>query len=532
MPDDRFPICTPVPPPMVGRNQLMAGLVRELTKETPSHRSIVGARYAGKSVVLAELARRMAAKNAPYRTVIEWDLGHNTPRTDEAFLQALSRQIGQGLTAAGEADYGDHLRGVDADFYAEIAGVLDMLAAEDKCILMLWDGFDKPLTAGTLTRNLWDNLRELCLKSSLRLVTATRRNLSDLIRDEKSVTSDFWNIFGNVVRVGPFSEADIDAVIATLPVHTFAAGARTELLNWSGGNPPLLLSLLDALIHEHASGQLRNDHVNQAANKLSDQVAQIVAATWSDCPTSAQDLRERMTGAEVELAETASADRDALVEKGFALVAGQRLLPTCRLLDRHLQGAGPDSGSLSRLFGTWDDYHANIPDVLKRRLSHISRHDQRLYRYVETAVGLLYQDPEVALNNLTSIEERALDVVWTRECDSGKKIPVQTVGYWTEPARNGHRLVSDMMRVGDFEIPSDRWKQLGVLQLLTGSYSGFDSRARCTTKDTYVLLNAIHSLRNRSQHADGQEIHVGVAAAALMLCVELLACLSREGQGQ
>ena len=66
------------------------------------------------------------------------------------------------------------------------------------------------------------------------------------------------------------------------------------------------------------------------------------------------------------------------------------------------------------------------------------------------------------------------------------------------------------------------------MQLLTGSTKDFESKAKAVSKDSYVLLNAIHCFRNRNQHGEGQEIHLGVAVAAIMTCLELLACLERE----
>ena len=85
-----------------------------------------------------------------------------------------------------------------------------------------------------------------------------------------------------------------------------------------------------------------------------------------------------------------------------------------------------------------------------------------------------------------------------------------------------------MMDRDNWSIPGDPGLQLRTLQYLTGSYQGFESQAKCTSKDTYVLLNAIHSYRNRGQHTGGQQMHVGVAVAAMISCVELLACLARE----
>ena len=86
-----------------------------------------------------------------------------------------------------------------------------------------------------------------------------------------------------------------------------------------------------------------------------------------------------------------------------------------------------------------------------------------------------------------------------------------------------------MMADDDWRILAmERWDQIRCLQLLTGSTKGFDSKANRISKDTYVLLNAIHSYRNRNQHAEGQQMHVGVAVAAVMTCLEMLSCLARE----
>lgn len=90
----------------------------------------------------------------------------------------------------------------------------------------------------------------------------------------------------------------------------------------------------------------------------------------------------------------------------------------------------------------------------------------------------------------------------------------------------GPRLIGKtvLMKV----LPEDRLRQVRLLQLLTGSKAGFESRAKRASKDTCVLLNAIHSFRNRSEHSSGQPTHAGVAVAALFICLELLSCLARD----
>jgi len=81
----------------------------------------------------------------------------------------------------------------------------------------------------------------------------------------------------------------------------------------------------------------------------------------------------------------------------------------------------------------------------------------------------------------------------------------------------------------EWKVPRSRKKQINLLQLLTGSLEGeFESKAKAVSKDIYVLMTVIHRFRNRNQHADGQEMPAGVAVAAILACIELLECLSRE----
>jgi hypothetical protein len=197
------------------------------------------------------------------------------------------------------------------------------------------------------------------------------------------------------------------------------------------------------------------------------------------------------------------------------------------MLEKHLKGASPDAGSLARLFGTWEDYKSNIRSLLERRLAHISRFDERLHRLVARAIEDIPDFPDDCLNNLTNIEECAFDLIWQREFGQTRAIPQETIDYWYRVNPND-KMVQRLKGQNEPTVPGDRWIQCGLLQLLTGSRFGFESKAKYISKNTYVLINAIHSFRNLSQHSAGQEMHVGVAVVAIMGCLELLACLDRE----
>jgi hypothetical protein len=183
---------------------------------------------------------------------------------------------------------------------------------------------------------------------------------------------------------------------------------------------------------------------------------------------------------------------------------------------------------MARLFGSWNDYQANIRSLLERRLAHISRFDVRLYRLVEGAIADIPDYPDACLYNLTGIRDRALQLIWESEFGAERRISQDIIAYWTATPRSQHRLIQDMMNSNCWDLPTEPLNQIRLLSLLTGSYRNFDSKAKAVSKDSYILIDAIHNFRNRAQHPDGQSIHLGVAVAAIMSCLELLGCLERE----
>ena len=527
MVDAPFPVFGTTVAPMLGRRAIMERLWRELTKQTPSHLQVVGPRYAGKTVLLRALAERMRGADSPFRCVILWDLGHLTPGSNSDFMLALAERIGDGLRKAGSA-YAKDLRELSADdAYETIKEVLELVAEDGIRILLLMDGFDKPLAGGRLSRNLWDQLRELGSLPNLRYVTASRQPLSRLIRSEESATSDFWNIFDqNPVRVGPFDDEDIDAILARSALR-LDTGARSELDNWSGRFPPLLLMLMNEVHRQCLAGGIEARHVNEAAASAGQQLEATIETLWRDCPASAQDLygvlRDQGSAARTGLV---SADLDWLLERGFAKAAGGKVACSCRFLERSLGQAAPDAGGMARLFGTVTKYQANMRGVLERRLAHLTRIDDRLRRLVARAIEDIPDHPDDCLNNLTPIQEQALDAIWQREFGRDKVLTQDLWDTWRW-CESDNRTVSDLKQYAGRRIPTDRVLQCRMLQLLTGSRPKFDARATFATKDMYALVDAIRTFRNRSQHGDGESMDVGVAVAALMLCLELLACIDR-----
>lgn len=520
-----FPLCPPHVPPMIGRARLFKRMVGDLTKLTPQSLSLVGPRFFGKSVVLSALAQDPRVTDA-YCCVVQWDLGHQIPQSDEEFIAAMRKKLSMALVGKND-DIAKHLV-KDTAGYDELFESFELLETENRRVLMLWDGVDATIRSGKLTRNLWDNLLAVGKKDSLTLVTSSRRKLQELIRDAPSVSSEFWLLF-DPVRVDIMSEEDVNAFLEKAPNYNFQLGANKELVNWTGGIPPLVVWLLNQVFAGNPPGAITPNSVNDAARNPDDKCSGILDHLWSDCSAPTADLyRHIVEAGQLDYGGLPKQERVALIDVGLIVQHNGKAGSACRLMETHIGGTNPEFGALARMFGSWDSYRANIRGILERRIAQIPHFDETLFHMVERAIEDLPEHPDTSLNNLSHIEDHALDLIWTKELGTDRCLATDVISYWTQSPRDKNKLIRPMMDDDHWEIPGDRGRQLTVLQYLTGSHQDFSQNmAKYVTKDTYVLLNAIHSFRNRSQHSGGQSIDLGVAVSALMLCIELLACLSR-----
>ncbi len=519
MPESRFNILGTTVSPLLGRATYLRKMVAALSKSIPDHLQVVGPRFAGKTVILHELADRLRQAGAPYSAILIWDLGHQTPATDFLFMKRLARELSIAL-GASHPEYAEHLRSTQDTPYQDIAEVLNALEGEGTKVLAIMDGFDKPLSNGQLTRNLWDQLRELALSPSLRLVTASRRTLRDLIRHPDSQTSDFWNIFDPTpVRVGCFDDNDLIAVFSTMPELQLAAGAHTELWNASNGFPVFVLGILNIVCETGISGVVSPEAMKAAYESAFPTLHDKLDALWIDCPPSSQDLMWRVLDeGSVPRNGIAAADAETLIERGFVHSAANRLQRPSRLLGKYLGEQPGEGNALVRLFGTTDVYRKNLKGVLERRLGQLNGIDLTLKRYLERGTEDLPEHPDVFLSNVRGIVNQAFELIWKSEVPD-KRIPSGWMAVWK---RNEER------RIEEWETTFPQGvHRVRLLNLMTGT----DKSAPCAkyvTKSTYVLMNAVHAFGDFGQHQEGAPIDPGTAYSALHLCVELAAALTRE----
>lgn len=447
----RFPIFQP-DTPRIGRDQTFAHLVRELEKPNPAHISLVGPRYAGKSVLLRSLAERFRQPNSPFNGVIYWDLGHRTPQTDAEFLAMLRRYIAETIKDR-HPEEASYLEEKEAG-YEELHEVVGLLGKANQKLLLIWDGFDRPLREGSLTRNLWDKLLELCRMPGFCVLTASRRRLRELIRDANSVTSDFWGVFESI-RLPMMDSNDLDAFATGLPNSNFQAGALKEVLNWTAGLPPLVAWLMNQVEALPTTTVLNQQQINTLATSRDERCIGILEGIWNDCPAPAKDLyRTLCESGPQKTADLPKADRLELTELGLAITNAGSVSATCRMLGDHIAGESADFGALARLFGTWDDYTRNIRGIMERRLSHLQRVDETLFHMVERAIEEIPAHPSLCLAALSQIEDRAFSLIWKSECDDEGALPSPVISKWSAmPKNQRHRLVDEMMSADEAGSP-------------------------------------------------------------------------------
>ena len=335
MPDPNpYQVLGPSVPAMLGRAALMGRIDNHLQKPSPDHVSVVGPAHYGKSVLLKHLAASYGAGADGYAAAAYVDLRHPVPTSDLDFMQRFATEIKTVLQAAG-SQLADSLEGPEGHEYLDL--VFRELEGEGGRLLAVLDGFDYALAASGLTDNLWDQLRTLAQRNSLRLVTGSRRPLRELCRTEESMTSDFWGIFYyEPLRVAAFNDDDLEALL--LPFrdahYEFDGPVREELANWTGGVPLLTCALLLKLWVEY-HGTISRPVVEQAAIAMLAEQRGLLDELWDHCSDELRADLGTLSCGNIPLADLSVARQRALEETRIRRSVGespaQFLLPDAAL---------------------------------------------------------------------------------------------------------------------------------------------------------------------------------------------------------
>ncbi len=522
-----YQVLGPSIPPMLGRAALVQRIEGHLSKPTPDHVSIVGPKHYGKSVLLRHLADVYRAGSSGYLTTAHIDLRRDTPRSDGTFKRRFAAEVKAALWPE-RAQLSEWIDPDDATVHESLDLVFTKLEDENSRILVVLDGFDYALAGTELTRNLWDQLRSLAQKTSLRLVTGSRRPLRELCRTEESRTSDFWEIFYDTpVRVTALADFDWDAFLQPLldAGCTPDNSARKEIANWTGGVPLLVCALLQVLWGKHRGTQLSKPEIDHAADAILKDRHEILAELWDDCDIELRADLGTLASGDIPLSDLSAARRHALESRGFGRVSKNRLRGSCRLIQRYAEEQAPALADLKRLFGTSHGFKTQIRSLMELRLEQIKNPgvDEDLHRFVSNAVRDLEPHPEDALTWIRSIADRALALIWEAELPPDKTLPEK----WIEERQRGD--VRSLPEDGG-KLPRGAGAQCHVLRLITSS-DRIPRQSKYVTKTTCLLLDPLQSVGNFGQHRNDYPeatISVGFAATAVLAAISLVESLTAD----
>ena len=369
-------------PQMLGRERLFERLSRHLTKPTPDHMCVVGPPSFGKSVLLNHLASHFKEESNHYVTSLYWDLRHSTPRTDDEFRRRFAEQI-KGALQSVQPELAEYLELENEGISDLLHLVFDEMDSKGLHFLAVLDGFDHVLAESGITRNLWDEMRDLGQQASLRLVTGSRSRLRELCKTEDSRTSDFWEIFYDTpLLVGCFEKHDWSGFLDPFSSKgvQLDTSACKEIANWTGGVPVLATALAGRLLAEAPEGALLSKpHVDRiAAEEMAEERRELLAALWNDCPIELQSELAALAKRDVPLSEVPPERKRDLVLRGFAQSSGKKLRSSCRLMSRYAQEQAGGVENLRRLFGDTERFERNIRSLLELRHGQITGADSRL----------------------------------------------------------------------------------------------------------------------------------------------------------
>jgi hypothetical protein len=507
-------------PTLLGRQRVFDQIVRQLTKQSPEHVSLVGPRHYGKSVILQGLAEHFRTGQKDYLTAAYWDLRHDTPDSDAAFIKGFAASLKKALAANG-SELAEFLDTSSANVVDLVTLVLDEMAKQKTRILAILDGFDHVLAKVSVSRNTWDAMRSFAQKTSLLLATGSRQRLRELCKTEESRTSDFWENFPNPISVGKLEEHDLDGFLQPFTVRkTILDGsARKEILNWTGGVPVLAAAMMEMLFEEAKDGiTLSKPDIDRVGKSVLETRRDLVESLWDDCSEEIKaDLAELHKRTSLPLSEVQNECRREMEHRGFVKVSGSTMASACNLMGAFAADQSSGIDGLRRLFGDLSRFQSNIQSLLELRASQLVKADPTLRGFIQKAIRDI-SEPAHAIVWGRSISDRALDLIWDKELPANRSLPQEWIDNWKFAGVNW----SD----DQGKLPRRRGAQCNILRLITGTENS-QRLAKYVTKPSYLLLDHLQSIGDFGQHRE-DNVSLGFATAICMAAIELCDSLTRD----
>jgi len=522
-------------PQLLGRRAELAGLFRDLVeKATPDHISVVAPRYFGKSVLIQALAERFAAPDSHYRLVINWDLRHNTPEDDRGFQIALAKLLDKRLLEIGNASYHDYLQDTEGDPAGTVSDVVDSLAADGTRILILLDDFDRLASQPQISKNLWDYLRSLAQKEHLRFVLSSRRRLRECIPNRDGRTSDFWNIFTNVVTLKPFNSTDLDELLRPISdagLHV-DAGGKQAIIDWTGGIPVLVARLCGDVLAIAPRERIDKSLVEKMGEPIAGDawMQDTLKDLWEDCGKEVQGDLLDIAGDSLVVRRLPPIRQQLLSDRGYIVRDGGAYKAQCQFMQQFAAGNEVRSRDLRDLFRDPETELRSLITLLQLRLSSVTGGDPDTRSYIEHAIDGLARGQRTALTSIRSIAEEALSVAWEVECPANA-VPTSMQQQLTKSWNSGGGGIDPKK----FSMLHDKNVRRQILRVAAGD-QGRSKVTQKVSRPMMLLIDYLYNLGNYGQHmtdipaAQEMPVDISFCAGACWSAIDLLKRMSEDLQ--
>ena len=499
----------------LGRSSIVEQINGKLER---THVSIVGPHDIGKTCLLLHLAEVNADENT-FSDIAFWDMHHPIVTNDEEFYRALADVFSSAISNP-TYDASNYFFTNQNQTYRGISEFFDFVAENNDRILIVLDSMDDAISSGSITVDVWNNMCALSDKKSVTFLTGSRKRLYELCDTRELRGSHFWERLKDPIEVGALNESQIDEFLAPLEeIATIESGGRKEILNWTGGIPSLLLRICGCLYDEASAGttQISNGTVNSVANTCATDAVHDLRPIWEECSTAAQGIYIKL----VETGETLLADAGEpgreLILRGLGKVEGNKIKPSCRLLEDYSKSQETGMTPIRALFQEDEDYARNLQSLVTVRLQNLVCPDGILRDAVEDAIKDV-GNPNVCIRRVRGILDSAFEVIWQVEAPDG------LVKDWG--------VSDDDLPEPGRAIPSDFSDQLRMIRKILERRTDWEPEK--INRKISCLLSYSHTIGNFGQHQRGsdrqiEEVSTNFSASYCLIALQLIEELAAAG---
>jgi hypothetical protein len=510
-------------PIMIGRQKVLAEVLRFLDQPDPVNLTLVGPALIGKTIFLKHTSR-MIQQSRDW-CVLYFDFAEQIVKNDQEFWHAYSDQLRRALDSAGSESAG-YLSSDSEHPARDVRECFDELGEEDTKLLTVFDHFDRVLQTD-ISQNTWATLRYLTSEYKNCVTwTASRMTLGEICFSEEVKDSRFPNVFfPDPVSLGCLEKADIDIWLKELEeTRTIETPAKKEIENWTGRIPVLLEELCHRLAYKVDHGKtISKEIVDSTASEASD-TSQNLRSIWRGCGQETRRDLYLLSQGPIPESQIRRSRANELIRRGVASFEGNKLKASCRMIEHYSAEFGKDETDLERSFRDIESFDENIGKVLLLRLKKIRARHNELHKFVSHCISGL-PEPLVVLLMARGIRKSALKAIWRSEFGEGRKIPDEVAIHWLE--KTGERFSEIIDRR---ELPSNETEQLLMLSWLVGK-TPYVRMAKGFTVATYKELEHIQELGNYANHIpEGEQPTVLQAVGLCMSALTILENLTEELQ--